>query len=61
MSLIMSALTTGFISATVSYDWDTNVKQREQTPDFYGYVPNKARKRTGKDFLFTLQYNISLH
>jgi hypothetical protein len=39
-------LTTGFASATISYDWDTDPANREGTPDFYGYIPAKASKRT---------------
>ena len=45
ISLAISALTTGFASATTSYDWDTDPLKREQTPDFYGYIPSKASKR----------------
>ena len=50
VSLAISALTTGFISASISYDWDTDVKRRELTPEFYGYVPNHAKKRACKLF-----------
>lgn len=46
VSLAVSALSTGFIGATISYDWDTDPEKRRKTPGFYGYVPNKARKRT---------------
>ena len=46
ISLAMSVLSTGFISATISYDWDTNPENRQQAPDFYGYVPALASKRT---------------
>ena len=45
VSLLSSALTTGFISATMSYDWDSNVTNRKVSPDFYGYLPDKAKKR----------------
>jgi hypothetical protein len=45
VSLTVSALTTGFASATISYDYDTNPMRREQVPDFYGYIPAKASKR----------------
>ena len=54
VSLAISALTTGFISASISYDWDTDVKRRELSPEFYGYVPNHANKRAGKFFFFVL-------
>jgi hypothetical protein len=46
LSVAVSAITTGFASATISYDWDTNPLRREQVPDFYGYIPAKASKRT---------------
>jgi hypothetical protein len=46
VSLIVSALTTGFASATISYDWDTDPVKREQVPDFYGYVPANPTKRS---------------
>jgi hypothetical protein len=46
LSVAVSAITTGFASATISYDWDTDPAKREQAPDFYGYIPAKASKRT---------------
>jgi hypothetical protein len=46
LSVAVSAITTGFASATISYDWDTSPAQREYAPDFYGYIPAKASKRT---------------
>jgi hypothetical protein len=46
LSVAVSAITTGFASATLSYDWDTDPDRREKSPDFYGYIPAKARKRT---------------
>jgi hypothetical protein len=46
LSVAVSAITTGFASATISYDWDTDPTRREQGPDFYGYIPAKASKRT---------------
>jgi hypothetical protein len=46
ISLAVSALTTGFASATISYDYDTDPGKREQVPDFYGYIPAKASKRS---------------
>ena len=44
-SLAISALTTGFISATISYDWDTDPRNRLVCPKFYGYIPDSASKR----------------
>jgi hypothetical protein len=46
LSVAVSAITTGFASATISYDWDTNPAKREVAPDFYGYIPAEASKRT---------------
>jgi hypothetical protein len=46
VSLSVSAITTGFASATISYDWDTDPVKREQVPDFYGYVPANPTKRS---------------
>jgi hypothetical protein len=46
LSVAVSAITTGFASATISYDWDTDPVNREKAPDFYGYIPAKASKRT---------------
>jgi hypothetical protein len=46
LSVAVSAITTGFASATISYDWDTDPARREKSPDFYGYIPAKASKRT---------------
>jgi hypothetical protein len=46
LSVAVSAITTGFASATISYDWDTDPARREHSPAFYGYIPAKASKRT---------------
>jgi hypothetical protein len=45
LSLSVSALTTGYTSATISYDYDTDPVSREQVPDFYGYLPADPAKR----------------
>ncbi|GMH65899.1 hypothetical protein TrLO_g8812 [Triparma laevis f. longispina] len=45
LSLAVSILTTGFVSATLSYDYDTDPKMRAIKPDFYGYVPDNTKKR----------------
>jgi hypothetical protein len=45
LSLVVSALTTGFASSTISYDFDTDPQKRRETPDFYGYVPTSSSKR----------------
>jgi hypothetical protein len=46
-SIIVSACTTGFTAATISFDFDVNPKRRRDEPDFYGYIPDSARRRTG--------------
>ena len=47
-SLAVSALTTGFISASISYDWDSDPQNRIESPSFYGYLPNKSMQRAGE-------------
>ena len=44
-SIIVSSLTTGFASAIISYDFDTNPVARREVPDFFGYVPDDGDKR----------------
>jgi hypothetical protein len=46
VSLTVSAVTTGFASATISYDFDTDPVKREQVPNFYGYAPANPMKRS---------------
>jgi hypothetical protein len=46
LSVAVSAITTGFASATISYDFDTDPDKRALVPDFFGYIPAKASKRT---------------
>lgn len=45
-SISISALTTGFASATVSFDKDTSPAGRKNAPSFYGYVANRGPKRS---------------
>jgi hypothetical protein len=45
VSVVVSTLTTGITSASISYDFDTEPGRRERVPDFYGYIPAKASKR----------------
>ncbi|GMI28630.1 hypothetical protein TeGR_g11984 [Tetraparma gracilis] len=45
-SIIMSALTTGFTSSMISYDFDVDPQRRKETPDYYGYIPDEAMKRS---------------
>eukprot|EP00519_Triparma_laevis_P012762 CAMPEP_0182500664 /NCGR_PEP_ID=MMETSP1321-20130603/9697_1 /TAXON_ID=91990 /ORGANISM="Bolidomonas sp., Strain RCC1657" /LENGTH=248 /DNA_ID=CAMNT_0024705163 /DNA_START=34 /DNA_END=777 /DNA_ORIENTATION=+ len=56
LSLAVSLLTTGFISATISYDFDTDPQKRAFNPEFYGYVPDDGRKRA---FLFATMILLS--
>jgi hypothetical protein len=37
ISLVMSAMSTGFIGSSISYDYDTDPTKRKQTPEFYGF------------------------
>jgi len=46
-SIFISALTTGFSGATVSYDLDTDPSKRRHNPFFYGYVPDPPNERMG--------------
>ncbi|GMI38047.1 hypothetical protein TeGR_g2496 [Tetraparma gracilis] len=45
-SIIVSALTTGFSAATISFDFDVSPQRRRDEPDFYGYIPDAASSRT---------------
>lgn len=55
-SLIISLLTTGFVSATISYDFDTDPRMRAVKPDFYGYIIDSSKIRT---LLFLIMMFIS--
>jgi hypothetical protein len=46
VSILISALTTGFSTATICFDLDVNPKRRRDEPSFYGYVPDSASRRT---------------
>ena len=48
LSVAVLAFTTGFVSATISYDWDTSPEKRQYAPDFHGFVPTAASKRVVK-------------
>ncbi|GMI14487.1 hypothetical protein TrLO_g4880 [Triparma laevis f. longispina] len=52
ISLAISLMTTGFVSATLSYDMDTDPRRRSFNPEFYGYVPDSGKKRAS--LLFAL-------
>ncbi|GMH82328.1 hypothetical protein TrST_g12551 [Triparma strigata] len=44
-SILVSALTVGFTSSMLTYDWDTSPSQRTKNPTFYGFVADKSFKR----------------
>ena len=48
LSILISALTTGYSSAMISFDMDVDLTNRKKQPKFYGYVPDdhSARGRT---------------
>ncbi|GMI33215.1 hypothetical protein TeGR_g6242 [Tetraparma gracilis] len=45
-SIVVSALTTGFSAATISFDFDVDPRGRRYEPSFYGYIPDDASSRT---------------
>ena len=45
-SLCVSLLSTGFIGATISYDFDTSPEKRANQPEFYGYMSDNQTLRT---------------
>jgi hypothetical protein len=45
MSIIISALSAGFTSASYTFDYDVNPTKRIETPDFYGMIPDDSTKR----------------
>ena len=45
-SVAVSALTTGFSSASISFDMDVDPARRMEAPDFYGYIPDDGKRTT---------------
>ena len=45
MSILIGAATTGFVGATISYDYDTDPAKRTEMPAFYGYIRDDATAR----------------
>mmetsp|Transcript_31169 Transcript_31169/g.61756 ORF Transcript_31169/g.61756 Transcript_31169/m.61756 type:complete len:492 (+) Transcript_31169:103-1578(+) len=45
LSLSSSILTSAFISAQLSHEWDASEDQRKQEPGFYGYLPESMKRR----------------
>ena len=50
LSILISALTTGFSSAMIAFDFDVDVSKRKRDPSFYGYIPDDHSLR-GKCFV----------
>jgi hypothetical protein len=53
-SVVIGALSTGLVSAAVSYDYDCGPFHREMEPEFYGYIPPTAWKRSAIFFNMVL-------
>jgi hypothetical protein len=45
-SIAISMMTTGFTSAVIAYDNDTDPSRRKESPGFYGFIPDKGSTRT---------------
>ena len=54
VSITISALTTGFTSALISFDKDVDLLGRKHQPKFYGYIHDDHAKRGKCFFLMTL-------
>ena len=44
-SILISAATTGFTSASIAYDFDTDPDRRKRKPEFYGCIPDEGNLR----------------
>ena len=45
-SIVISALTSGFTSATMSFDFDVDPRLRGKRPDFYGHIPDDPLRKS---------------
>jgi hypothetical protein len=45
-SIASSLACSGFVSGTISFDYDVDPGRRKETPKFYGYVPDHPLRRT---------------
>ena len=45
ISIAISAITTGYTSAIVGFDFDCDAAHRKNDPAFYGYIPNQHSLR----------------
>ena len=55
VSILISALSVGVSSATISFDFDVDPMYRKQSPTFYGYVPDSGFGRTAIFITMVLQ------
>ena len=47
-SLVLSAMTTGFVGTVISWDLDTSGSKRKMDPDFYAFMAiSKTTRRAG--------------
>jgi hypothetical protein len=60
VSVIISALSVGVSSATLSFDFDVDPMKRRECPSFYGYVPDSGLGRTAIFVVMTLQSSVML-
>ena len=54
MSILISALTTGYTSSMISFDMDVDVKKRKNEPKFFGFVPDDHHLRGRAFMLMTI-------
>ena len=54
LSILISALTTGYTSAMIAFDFDVDVPHRKVYPLFYGFIPNDHALRSRCFVLMTL-------
>ncbi|GMH72353.1 hypothetical protein TrST_g13245 [Triparma strigata] len=62
LSLSSSILTTAFISAQITYDWDTDDKKRRFNPRFYGFMPRRLYEQiiVGALLLLMSMFNLMI-
>ena len=58
LSIGVSALTTGFASAMISFDRDVDPQGRKINPKFYGYIPDGHRLRSRCFMLMTMMSSL---
>ena len=55
VSIVLSSASTGFTAASMSYDFDTSVSKRRNSPKMYGYLPDE-----GRGVVFVLMFLLSV-